>query len=246
MNKKKAKKILILQAQLTTAIFLLVVVLISGFFIFGPNLTEVVQALNPADYNKPADGQLTAADWNRLDADFVAKSGDAMAGPLTLPGNPTLPNHAANKQYADSTFVDTAGDTMTGFLTLSGDPASNLQAATKQYVDDNLPITDAFGNVYKMYCASSPAGGWSTYGVNSVMTVVNTSAAGFSNVWRYTVSLSGTNAGPAMGQNTLYNISNTSFELHILYAGWAGDFPGITGTDANTWGWQVHWCGIGN
>ncbi|MER6112437.1 hypothetical protein [Streptomyces hirsutus] len=32
----------------------------------------------------------------------VSKAGDSMAGPLTLPGNPTSPLHAATKQYVDS------------------------------------------------------------------------------------------------------------------------------------------------
>jgi hypothetical protein len=32
---------------------------------------------------------------------FVSKAGDAMTGPLLLPGDPTAPNHAATKHYAD-------------------------------------------------------------------------------------------------------------------------------------------------
>jgi hypothetical protein len=54
-------------------------------------------------------------------SDKVSKSGDTMSGPLTLPGAPTLANHAATKAYVDTTsaatgFVLKTGDTMTGDL----------------------------------------------------------------------------------------------------------------------------------
>ena len=57
-----------------------------------------------------------------------------MTGALTLSGNPTNANHAANKAYAD-TKLPLAGGTMTGALILNADPSVNLGAATKQYVD---------------------------------------------------------------------------------------------------------------
>ena len=60
----------------------------------------------------------------------VAISGDlTVTGPLTLPGNPTTPLHAAPKQYVDAHIaapnphagsVAKAGDTMTGPLTIMG------------------------------------------------------------------------------------------------------------------------------
>jgi hypothetical protein len=68
-------------------------------------------------------------------ADKVNKDGSTtMTGALTLSGNPTNANHAANKAYVD-TMVPLAGGTMTGDLTLNGAPTQNLHAATKQYVD---------------------------------------------------------------------------------------------------------------
>jgi hypothetical protein len=68
----------------------------------------------------------------------VAKAGDTMTGPLTLPGAPTATLHAATKGYVDTevgTRVAKSGDTMTGFLTLHANPTAAMHAATKQYVD---------------------------------------------------------------------------------------------------------------
>src|SRR5207248_3132116 len=39
---------------------------------------------------------------------FVNKAGDTMTGPLTLPGDPTAPNQAANKHYVDLGFASKA------------------------------------------------------------------------------------------------------------------------------------------
>jgi hypothetical protein len=75
------------------------------------------------------------------DIGAVAKAGDTMTGPLTLPGAPTATNHAATKGYVDTevgTRVAKAGDTMTGPLTLPGAPTATLHAATKGYVDTGV------------------------------------------------------------------------------------------------------------
>lgn len=83
---------------------------------------------------------------------FVNEAGDTMTGFLTLVGDPTNTNHAANKNYVDAELASAsgvlqtdinsrvlrAGDTMTGFLTLNADPTAALHAATKQYVDDQV------------------------------------------------------------------------------------------------------------
>ena len=89
MHVKRSKKNLFLKIQLTSAIFILITTLISGFFIFGPNLTNIAKALT-GNYSKATGQQLATTDWNNLDDDFVAKSGDTMTGPLNLPGNPSL------------------------------------------------------------------------------------------------------------------------------------------------------------
>ena len=90
-------------------------------------LNELAAALND-------DANFSTTVTNSL-ADKVNKDGSTtMTGALTLSGNPTNANHAANKAYAD-TKLPLAGGTLTGDLTLSGAPTQNLHAATKQYVD---------------------------------------------------------------------------------------------------------------
>jgi hypothetical protein len=222
-----------LKIELTLAILVLIAVLISGFFIFSPiSIEQVAQAVT-GDYNKPIDGQLTADDWNRLVNDFLDKesvAGDTMAGPLTMQSN-----------------INMSGNWITNINI--ADPVNDSDVATKRYVDDSVAIQDEFGNPKRMFCASGPAGGWADYGAsgNSVMTVINTGAAGFTNNnIRYLASISGTNSGVTTGLDSVYNIQSNSFELHVQYIGWGGDFPGITGAQANAWGWQIHWCGIGD
>jgi hypothetical protein len=92
-NMSKLQK---LHFQLSLAFILLFSVLISGIFIFSPiSLTQVAQALDPANYNKTTGASLTATDWNRLDDDFMATNGSGMkmvcgSMPLTL-ANTTNP-----------------------------------------------------------------------------------------------------------------------------------------------------------
>jgi C1q domain len=102
----------------------------------------------------------TTASGARISLGVIAKTGDTMTGLLTLSTDPTLPLHAATKQYVDAKpsggipeapintlvygrqdaawarSVAVAGDIMTGLLTLSADPTSPLHAATKQYIDN--------------------------------------------------------------------------------------------------------------
>ena len=47
-------------------------------------------------------GYVDGAVANLGSGSYVAKSGDAMTGPLTLPGDPTAPAHAATRHYVDT------------------------------------------------------------------------------------------------------------------------------------------------
>jgi len=129
----------------------------------------------PEDVSPPASGidftpggSLSADDVQEalleLDAEKVAKAGDAMTGLLVLSGDPINATHAATKQYVDdgdlanvaqlNGKVSKAGDTMTGPLFLIGMPVDPLEAATKAYVDslagsgsaDGITFTPA-GNI---------------------------------------------------------------------------------------------------
>lgn len=232
-NIKKIKK---LKMQLTFTIFLLLIILVIGIFIFLPVSWKKIAIAVTGNYNRtsPVGDQLNMSDWNLLDEDFLDKqssSGDTMAGPLNMSGNniTNLGNPSSDDEAVNQGTMNTA--------------ISNAISAIPDSVSD---IKDTDGNELRMVCGVSPTGGWLDYGGNAVQTVVDTSSAGFiNNDIKYIVSLSGSNAGVTIGTDTLYNITNNSFELHISYAGWNFVIPGITGADANSWNWQVHWCGIG-
>jgi microcystin-dependent protein len=79
---------------------------------------------------------------------FLPTTGGTLSGFLTLNGNPSNSNHAANKAYVDTKFDSVAtidntklpltGGALSGSLFLHAKPTSALQAATKNYVDDRI------------------------------------------------------------------------------------------------------------
>jgi microcystin-dependent protein len=79
---------------------------------------------------------------------FLPTTGGTMSGFLTLNGNPSSANHAANKAYVDTKFnsvttidntkLPLTGGSLSGSLFLHAKPTSALQAATKNYVDDRI------------------------------------------------------------------------------------------------------------
>src|ERR1700674_2109854 len=63
----------------------------------------------PAGANDAANkGYVDAAVANVGAGSFVAKAGDTMSGPLTLPADPTAPNQAADRHYVDSGLLGKA------------------------------------------------------------------------------------------------------------------------------------------
>lgn len=83
--------------------------------LFSGGFSNFAQALSP-NYSKTLPATLDLSEWNNLDDDFVAKSGDTMTGILDMGGNritnlsnPTLDTDAANKAYVDSQIIAIAG-----------------------------------------------------------------------------------------------------------------------------------------
>jgi hypothetical protein len=73
-----------------------------------------------------------------ITGNYLATNGGTMTGTLTLSGDPTSAQQAADKHYVDDSvaaLLPISGGSLTGPLTLAGDPTSALQAATKEYVD---------------------------------------------------------------------------------------------------------------
>jgi hypothetical protein len=89
--------------------------------------TGALQASNVQAALAELDSDLTAEVTARANADAlrVLKSGDTMSGPLTLPGDPTQPLHAATKQYVDSKGISTITAQVT---TASIAPGARLNA----------------------------------------------------------------------------------------------------------------------
>jgi len=217
MNIKKTKKSTFLKIQLGGAILALIVVLISGFFIFGPSLEQVALALNPTDYNKASGDTLNVTDWNRLDEDFIAKSGDTMSGPLTLPADPTLPMQAATRQYVDAN----AGG---GGVVVSD-------------------ITSPSGVELKMICGATTDTSWyNDPAPNTIGVDVAFPPGAFSATPQIITSIGGTNNHfKAIGGANIYFGSANGFTVFVTHLDKV-----LTADIADTWNWYLNWCAIGS
>lgn len=112
--------------RLVTAIFILIILIVSGFFIFSPiSLENVVLAVS-GNYNRGVGDETLLLDhWNYLDEDFLLRDGsNQMAGNLDMGNNliinaintdPADSGEAANVQYVDDAVAAAAisggGDT---------------------------------------------------------------------------------------------------------------------------------------
>ena len=77
----------------------------------------------PGGTNEAANkGYVDAAVGNVGSGSYVSKAGDTMTGPLTLPGPPTAPNQASDRQYVDS-GLSAKADVVSGIV-----PAGELGA----------------------------------------------------------------------------------------------------------------------
>lgn len=190
-------------------------------FLFFADFGMITQAYT-GNYSKSTGEQLTTTDWNNLPNDFLDKqnpSGDTMAGPLTLPGAPTQPNHAVN--------LATLNDRLGG---ISGN---------------------------RIYCGQTTPGStaWQQWGTSEVTIYVdvNTSAAGFTGEPIYLAAISGNgNHFMTLGTQSVYNTTASGFTVYITKtttpsAALANlQVDTVTPSLANTWGWHIHWCGMGN
>lgn len=232
MNKENYSKIKSLKIQLYAAIFVLLLVIILGGVMFATNLSNVALALNPADYNKGgASPQLDVADWNQLDADFVARDGGVVDGDLDMStnritnlANPLVNTDAANLQSVNSAITSALSTLPSGSITDTG-------GATLKMVCGSVPIT--FANTTNPFN-------------RTLLVTIDTSAAGFTGIPTYLSSMDGLgNHYRLRGVNTIYNPQINSYQIYLIY--YNHDVPSymISVTDAVTWGWTINWCGIG-
>lgn len=188
--------------------------------IFSPvSFVNIARALNPTDYNKSTGDSLGVVDWNRLDSDFVAKSGDTMAGSLTLPSDPASNMQAATKQYVDNS------------------------------VSVESVITDSSANTLNMYCGKMPISLTNTTNpFNYTLRItVDTSSAGYGvgTLPVYISSLEGLgNHYRVTGVNTIYAPNNHSYVIYLEFYNNQDPSFLISVADAINWGWTVNWCAI--
>lgn len=201
-----------------------------SLFAFAPvSFKNIALALNPADYNKATGDSLGVADWNRLDDDFVAKTGDAMQGNLNMNNNqitnlanPVNPSDAVNLSTLDSSIS----------ATIAG-----------------ASFEDTSGNSLRSVCGSS-AGNWQHYPIatgDGVYMDVDTSAAGFTSTPVYFTSISGI-AGHwrTTGASSIYDPTSTGFRIYINDLNDEDVTPSMVNSAVPpNWGWVIHWCGFG-
>ena len=83
--------------------------------------------------------QLETADTTK-----VAKAGDTMTGPLTLPGNPTNALHAATKGYVDAKRQAVVYDF--GLVTTSADGTYTMNAPAGYFTGAMMPVVSGWGD----------------------------------------------------------------------------------------------------
>lgn len=213
------QKIRKLEMKLHALVFLLIIVIVGAAFSFIPGLKNVALALS-GNYSKSNGESLGIADWNGLDDDFLAKSGGTMTGNLNMGG---------------------------GKVTNVAAPTVGTDVANQAYVLSKISSSgsakDISGNSLGMFCGETLPTDWVTYGDGHTVYVdVDMSSASFSSVPYILTTLQGVSwHWKTYGVTSIYSPTSTSFRVYVYNLGKA-----MTASDAETWGWSVVWCGIGN
>ncbi|MCK5510993.1 hypothetical protein KAI65_05660 [Candidatus Parcubacteria bacterium] len=212
------------QLKLSLLLIFVFVLFVSSFFVFFPFSWQQIAMALTGNYNKNLGDSLDATDWNNLDDDFVAKSGDTMQGNLNMGGN--------------------------NIINLA-DPINDSDVASKAYVDSQVNtgsanITNTGGENLKMVCGTTSYGAtnWIVAAANTITVVVDTTIANFTNnEVIYFASLNGDDGMyKAVGINNIYDSNATDFRLYLSN----NDLTAFnTVTVRDTWKWHIKWCGIG-
>lgn len=214
-----------LKLQLSVAYFLLGAVLASGVFVFWPQINGIAQALT-GTYNKITGDQLTIADWNNLDNDFVAKSGDTMGGDLNMGGH-TVTNLPNPTNSTDATNLASVNSAITAAIGAMPSPS----------------IRNVSGATLKMVCGNTNPSAWQTYiDGRTVYVDVDTTVAGFSSNPFILSTLGGSGwHWKTYGATSIYDLTPTSFRVYVYNIN-----STMNAADALSWGWSLNWCAIGS
>ncbi|HBI97094.1 MAG: hypothetical protein US83_C0009G0007 [Candidatus Falkowbacteria bacterium GW2011_GWC2_38_22] len=221
----------IIHKELKISLLFFIIIIFFSFLItlFPVSLSQIANALT-GNYSKNAGDTLGINDWNNLDNDFLAKSGDTMQGDLSMGNrkisdlaNPTNNGDAVNKGTLDTAIAGVVSNSLgirdgVGDLkvfcgrTLPG--ATNwIQGAQGKYVDIDISAGDF---------------------AEGSMPYVFTTIGGLGMQWvsRGATSISATNSA------TLNNLDDI-FRVYIL------DDNGVDWGTFISRGWYVNWCTFG-
>ena len=138
------KQIKKLTLRLWAGIFAVFIIIAVGVLMFTSVYYEQIAQALTGNYGKATGDLLTASDWNNLDNDFVAKSGDAMTGSLTVNGT------------VSANAVSTSGN-----ITLGGEFRKNNHPVIKCDFDGTWVYNDAGGgNDFAISCRDGVITGW--------------------------------------------------------------------------------------
>lgn len=181
------------------------------------------------NYNKNTGESLNSSDWNNLDNDFVAKSGDTMQGALNM-GNQQITNLASPVNDGDAVNKST------------------LNSAIAELISENTVIQDYSGSL-KVYCGRTQPGAtnWiegSVWYVDVDISAANftegthpyifSSLGGFDKQWHSRGATSIFAENPV----TLNNLDD-KFRIYI------SDDSGANFANFLLKGWFINWCAFG-
>lgn len=167
-NLNKIKK---LEKQLTAAVFLFFILIIGFLAVYDLGSKEALAI--STNYNKASGGSLNVGEWNNLDDDFVAKSGDTISGNLMVNGkigvNTNSPSHELTiKDSTGGPAVYIWGNSQNAELAL-GDGTSHWGIYSDEEDSDDLKfwrgginrmmVTDNSAEVLRILDASGNSGG---------------------------------------------------------------------------------------
>ncbi|MEA1963442.1 MAG: hypothetical protein U9M94_04385 [Patescibacteria group bacterium] len=217
------------QLKLSLLLIFVFVSFVSSFFVFFPFSWQQIANALTGNYSKIDGDSLGVADWNKLDDDFVAKSGDTMQGNLDMGSNnitnlanPDNDGDAVNKSALDSAIAD---------IILGSVVINDSSGALKVFCGRTEPGITNWIEGLTWYVDIDISAANFTEGS---MPYVFTSLGGLGQQW----SSNGFNAISSTNPATLNNLDDV-IRVYIH------DYNGLSFNDFLLLDWYVNWCAFG-
>ncbi|MCK5319880.1 hypothetical protein KAJ61_00640 [Candidatus Parcubacteria bacterium] len=223
------KNIKIKQLKLSLLLISVFVLFISSIFIFFPFSWQQIALALTGNYNKNLGDSLDATDWNNLDDDFVAKSGDTMQGILNM-GGKNITNLADPVNNGDAVNKDTLDSAITSIILDSAD-IKDLNGSLKVFCGRTAPGATNWINNVSWYVDIDISAANFTEGS---MPYIFTSLGGLDKHW----FSGGVGNISSVNTGTLNNLDDV-FRVHVF------DFNGISFATMLTLNWYINWCALG-